>query len=96
MLARVIFDGAGFGNADELAAVNNAFICASRFQHQAIASILLERCVALDKDLGHGSMADRAATPSSGTCARIASTSPPQHPGALGRHHGAGPACVRR
>jgi hypothetical protein len=30
----------------------DAFICASRFQHQAIASILLERCVALDKDLG--------------------------------------------
>jgi hypothetical protein len=43
---------AGFGNADELAAVNDAFICACRFQHQAIASILLERCVTLDKDLG--------------------------------------------
>jgi hypothetical protein len=55
--ARECFDAsgalrAGFANADELAAVNDAFICACRFQHQAIASMLLERCIALDNDLG--------------------------------------------
>jgi len=43
---------AGPGNADQLAAVNEAFMCACRFQHQAVASFLLERCIALDLDLG--------------------------------------------
>lgn len=36
----------------DLAAVNDAFMCACRFQHKAIASFLLERCIALDVDLG--------------------------------------------
>ena len=43
---------AGPGNADGLATVNEAFMCACRFQHKAVASFLLERCIALDIDLG--------------------------------------------
>ena len=50
-------------NANDLAAVNEAFMCACRFEHEAVASLLLERSIALDADLGrhlHGS-ADRLA-----------------------------------
>ena len=43
---------AGSGNADGLATVNEAFMCACRWQHKAVASFLLERCIALDLDLG--------------------------------------------
>jgi hypothetical protein len=39
-------------NANDLAAVNEAFICACCFEHEAVASLLLERSVALDADLG--------------------------------------------
>jgi Ankyrin repeats (3 copies) len=54
---RECFDASGAlrtdsGSSDERAAVHNAFICACRFQHKAIASMLLERCIALDSDLG--------------------------------------------
>src|SRR5262245_43530835 len=34
--------------ANDLAAVHEALICASRFQHEAVASLLLERAIALD------------------------------------------------
>jgi hypothetical protein len=39
-------------NGNDLAAVNEAFICASRFQHEEVASLLLERSIALDPELG--------------------------------------------
>ena len=34
------------------AAVNEAFVCACRFEHEAVASFLLERLIALDPELG--------------------------------------------
>ena len=34
------------------AAVNEAFVCACRFEHEAVASLLLERSIALDPELG--------------------------------------------
>lgn len=37
---------------DNLAAVNDAFMCACRFEHEAIASVLLDRSIALDPELG--------------------------------------------
>lgn len=43
---------AGAGHADALATVNEAFMCACGWQHQAVAAFLLERCIALDSDLG--------------------------------------------
>jgi ankyrin repeat protein len=43
---------AGPGNADGLATVNEAFMCACRFKHKEVASVLLGRCIALDADLG--------------------------------------------
>ena len=39
-------------NGHDLAAVNEAFICACRFEHEAVASLLLERSIALDPELG--------------------------------------------
>ncbi len=39
-------------NRNDLAAVNEAFLCACRFEHEAVASLLLERCIALDAELG--------------------------------------------
>jgi hypothetical protein len=33
-------------------ALNDAFICACRFEHEAIASLLLERAIAIDPELG--------------------------------------------
>jgi hypothetical protein len=40
------------GNAPDLATINEAFITACRFQHEAVASLLLERAIALDPELG--------------------------------------------
>ena len=37
---------------NDLAKVNEAFICACDFQHETIASLLLERSIALDPELG--------------------------------------------
>jgi hypothetical protein len=39
-------------NRAHLAAVNEAFLCACRFEHEAVASVLLERSIALDAELG--------------------------------------------
>src|SRR5258708_1111656 len=39
-------------NGNDLAAVNEAFLCACRFEHEAVASVLLERSIALDPELG--------------------------------------------
>jgi len=39
-------------NGHDLATVNEAFVCACRFAHEAVASLLLERSVALDPELG--------------------------------------------
>ena len=36
----------------DLANVNEAFFCACRFEHEAVASLLLERSIALDPELG--------------------------------------------
>ena len=39
-------------NADDLAAVNEAFISACRFQHATTAALLLDRCIMLDPEMG--------------------------------------------
>ena len=39
-------------NGNDLATVNDAFLCACRFGHESAASLLLERSIALDPDLG--------------------------------------------
>jgi hypothetical protein len=39
-------------NGNDLAVVNEAFMGACRFEHEAIASLLLERSIALDPELG--------------------------------------------
>jgi hypothetical protein len=39
-------------NVNDLAAVNEAFMCACGFKHKEVASVLLGCCVALDADLG--------------------------------------------
>ena len=39
-------------NGNDLAAVNDAFVCACSFEHEAVASLLLERSIALDPELG--------------------------------------------
>src|SRR6185436_5173319 len=39
-------------NGNDLATVNEAFVSACRFGHEAVASLLLERSVALDPELG--------------------------------------------
>ena len=39
-------------NGNDLATVNEAFVCACRFEHEAVASLLLERSIALDPELG--------------------------------------------
>jgi hypothetical protein len=38
--------------APDRAALNDAFICACRFGHEAVASLLLERAIAVDPELG--------------------------------------------
>ena len=39
-------------NGNDLAAVNEAFMCACRFEHEAVASLLLERSIALNAEFG--------------------------------------------
>jgi hypothetical protein len=39
-------------NGNDRTAVNEAFVTACRFQHEAVASLLLERAIALDPELG--------------------------------------------
>jgi ankyrin repeat protein len=39
-------------SGNDLATVNEAFVCACRFAHEAVASLLLERSIALDPELG--------------------------------------------
>ena len=39
-------------NGNDLAAVNEAFVDACRFRHEAVASLLLERSIGLDPELG--------------------------------------------
>ena len=39
-------------NGNDLATVNDAFVSACRFEHEAVASLLLERSIALDPELG--------------------------------------------
>ena len=39
-------------NRNDLAAVNEAFMCACRFEHEVVASVLLERSIALEPKLG--------------------------------------------
>jgi hypothetical protein len=39
-------------DGNDLAVVNEAFICATRFHHEAVASVLLDRAIALDPELG--------------------------------------------
>ena len=45
---RTAFDESG----NDLAIINEAFVCACRFDHEAVASLLLERSIALDPELG--------------------------------------------
>src|ERR1044071_4910030 len=40
------------GRGNDGAAVNEAFFCACRFDHEAVAALLLERSIALDPELG--------------------------------------------
>ena len=39
-------------NGNDLAAVNDAFMCACSFEHETVASVLLDRSIALDPELG--------------------------------------------
>ena len=39
-------------NGHDLETINEAFVCACRFQHETVASLLLERSLSLDRDLG--------------------------------------------
>src|SRR5439155_18035369 len=39
-------------NGNDLATVDEAFVCACRFEREAVASVLLERSIALDPELG--------------------------------------------
>jgi hypothetical protein len=39
-------------NGNDLKTVNDAFVCACRFAHEAVASLLLERSISLDPELG--------------------------------------------
>jgi hypothetical protein len=39
-------------NGNDLVTINEAFVCACRFEHEAVASLLLERSIALDPELG--------------------------------------------
>ena len=40
------------GNANDGETINEAFVCACRFDREAVASLLLERAIALDPELG--------------------------------------------
>src|SRR5262245_61376601 len=48
-------------DANDLQTVNEAFVCACRFDREAVASVLLERSIALDPELGQhiGGRSDR-------------------------------------
>lgn len=37
----------------DLAVATDAFVCACRYQHESVASFLLDRCIALDPELGN-------------------------------------------
>jgi len=39
-------------NGNDLAEVNDAFLCACSFEHEAVASVLLDRSIALDPEFG--------------------------------------------
>ena len=39
-------------NASDPKTINEAFLCACRFDHEPVASLLLDRCIALDPELG--------------------------------------------
>ena len=39
-------------SGNDLPTINEAFVCACRFEHEAVASLLLERSIALDPELG--------------------------------------------
>ena len=39
-------------SGNDLSALNEAFFCACRFEHESVASLLLERSIALDPELG--------------------------------------------
>src|SRR5437867_6571218 len=39
-------------SGNDLTAINEAFLCACHFEHEAVASVLLERSIALDTELG--------------------------------------------
>ena len=63
LLPRTLKFLAAFGDLDavraslneepaNLADLNDAFMCACRFEHEAVASLLLDRSIALDPDLG--------------------------------------------
>ena len=39
-------------SGNDLASVNEAFLCACHFEHEAVASLLLERAIVLDAELG--------------------------------------------
>ena len=39
-------------NAHDLATVNEAFLCAGRFHHETVASLLLDKAISLDPELG--------------------------------------------
>jgi hypothetical protein len=39
-------------NGNDLPTVNEAFVCACRFEHEAVASLLLDRSILLDPELG--------------------------------------------
>ena len=55
-------------NGNDPATVNEAFIAACRFHHEVVASLLLERSIALDPELGgHIDESVGAASPSSST-----------------------------
>jgi hypothetical protein len=48
----VLLTNAQARDASDLAVVNEAFMSACRFKHKAVASMLLDRCIALDGELG--------------------------------------------
>ena len=45
-------DAAGAGRTDERFTVNEGFMYACRYRHEPVAAFLLERCIALDPELG--------------------------------------------
>jgi len=62
-------------NSGDLAAVNEAFMHACHLQHETVAALLLDRSIALDAEMGGGSMAGRDVLPLSSTSSRTSRTS---------------------